>query len=128
MDIQTATTSTLAKQDANSGLQIRQSQQAQPELDPRGTINAVEESAKKENAKEQPTEKQLEELASNMSDMMSMMRKGLAFRVDDHSGTSVVSVLDVDSGEVLRQIPSEEALELAAKLTEVTGLLMKTEA
>ncbi|MCL2913120.1 flagellar protein FlaG [Shewanella corallii] len=127
MDIQTATTSTLAKQDA-SGIQVKQSQQMQPELDPRGTINAVEESAKKENAKEQPTEKQLEDLATNMSDMMSMMRKGLAFRVDDSSGTSVVSVLDVESGEVLRQIPSEEALELAAKLTEVTGLLMKTEA
>lgn len=127
MDIQTATTSTLAKQDA-SGIQVKQSQQMQPELDPRGTINAVEESAKKENAKEQPTEKQLEDLATNMSDMMSMMRKGLAFRVDDSSGTSVVSVLDVESGEVLRQIPSEEALELAAKLTEVTGLLMKAEA
>ncbi len=127
MDIQTATTSTLAKQDA-SGIQVKQSQQMQPELDPRGTINAVEESAKKENAKEQPTEKQLEDLATNMSDMMSMMRKGLAFRVDDNSGTSVVSVLDVESGEVLRQIPSEEALELAEKLTEVTGLLMKTEA
>ncbi|MCL1036489.1 flagellar protein FlaG [Shewanella submarina] len=127
MDIQTATTSTLAKQDA-SGIQVKQSHQMQPELDPRGTINAVEESAKKENAKEQPTEKQLEDLATNMSDMMSMMRKGLAFRVDDSSGTSVVSVLDVESGEVLRQIPSEEALELAAKLTEVTGLLMKTEA
>ena len=63
-----------------------------------------------------------------MSDTASMMRKGLAFRVDDSSGANVVSVLDVDSGEVLRQIPSEEALELAAKLTEATGILMKTEA
>lgn len=127
MDIQTATSSTLAKPDI-SGTQVKQSQHTNPELDPRGTINAVEESAKQEESKQQPSQKQLEDLATNMSDMMSMMRKGLAFRVDDSSGASVVSVMDVESGEVLRQIPSEEALELAAKLTEVTGLLMKTEA
>ncbi|MGI2259497.1 flagellar protein FlaG [Shewanella sp. GXUN23E] len=127
MEIQTNTSSTLAKQDL-SGTQVKHSQLATPELNPRGTINAVEVTEKKEEAKPKPSEKQLEELAANMSDMMSLMRKGLAFRVDDSSGANVVSVMDVDSGEVIRQIPSEEALELAAKLSEVTGLLMKTEA
>ncbi len=60
--------------------------------------------------------------------MMSVMRKGLAFKIDEHSGTNVVSVMDIESGDLIRQIPNEEALKLARKLTEVTGLLMKTEA
>ncbi len=60
--------------------------------------------------------------------MMSMMRKGLAFKVDEKSGQAVVTVLDKDTGDVIRQMPSEEALALAEKLSEVTGLLMKTEA
>ncbi|HDS1211058.1 flagellar biosynthesis protein FlaG [Shewanella algae] len=71
---------------------------------------------------------QLQQVAEELSNTMSMMRKGLAFKVDESSGTHVVSVMDVESGDVIRQIPSEEALELAAKLSEVAGLLMKTEA
>ncbi|MBV7314784.1 flagellar protein FlaG [Shewanella sp. NIFS-20-20] len=70
----------------------------------------------------------LQKVVEDMTSMMSVMRKGLAFRVDDTSGRSVVSVMDVDSGNVIRQIPSEEALDLAQKLSDVTGLLMKTEA
>ncbi|MGI2148321.1 flagellar protein FlaG [Shewanella baltica] len=70
----------------------------------------------------------LNQVATNLSDMMSMMRKGLAFKVDETSGQAVVTVLDRDTGDVIRQMPSEEALALAEKLSEVTGLLMKTEA
>lgn len=71
---------------------------------------------------------QLNQVATDLSDMMSMMRKGLAFKVDETSGQAVVTVLDRDTGDVIRQMPSEEALALAEKLSEVTGLLMKTEA
>lgn len=37
----------------------------------------------------------------------------LKFRVDSDAGRVVVQVLDLQSGEVLRQIPREEALQLA---------------
>jgi uncharacterized FlaG/YvyC family protein len=37
----------------------------------------------------------------------------LKFRVDSDAGRVVVQVLDAQSGEVLRQIPREEALTLA---------------
>ncbi len=37
----------------------------------------------------------------------------LKFRVDTDAGRVVVQVLDTQSGEVLRQIPREEALQLA---------------
>lgn len=67
-------------------------------------------------------------VTDELNDMMSLMRKGLAFRVDEDSGQSVVSVMDVASGDVIRQIPNEEALELAQKLAEVAGFLLKTEA
>lgn len=40
----------------------------------------------------------------------------LEFRIDEDSGRVVVSVLDRGSGEVLRQIPSEEALRIARHL------------
>lgn len=39
----------------------------------------------------------------------------------------VVKVIDVKTGDLIRQIPNEEALDMAKKLNEVAGLLMKTE-
>ncbi|MAA76329.1 MAG: hypothetical protein CMN28_16685 [Salinisphaeraceae bacterium] len=42
----------------------------------------------------------------------------LQFRVDDKTEKLVVSVVDRNSGEVLRQIPSEEMLALAEQLNE----------
>lgn len=84
--------------------------------------------AKEQEQKAEAEKEQLAAIAEEMSTMMSMMQKGLEFRVDESSGQPVVSVLDIASGDVIRQIPSEEALKIAQKLSEVTGLLMKTEA
>lgn len=81
-----------------------------------------------ERLSKQEQQEELNAVAQEMSNMMSVMRKGLDFRVDDKSGEAVVSVMDVESGDIIRQIPSEEALKLAQKMSEVTGLLMKTEA
>ncbi|MCU7372959.1 flagellar protein FlaG [Paucibacter sp. O1-1] len=53
--------------------------------------------------------------------------KGLKFSVDDDSGKRVIKVQDIESGDIIRQIPSEEALQLAQKISEVSGVLMKIE-
>ncbi|WP_082972216.1 MULTISPECIES: flagellar protein FlaG [unclassified Shewanella] len=71
---------------------------------------------------------ELTEVTDDLNDMASIMRKGLAFKVDDDSGKNVISVMDIDSGDVIRQIPNEEALELSKKLAEVAGILLNTEA
>ena len=48
----------------------------------------------------------------------------LRFRVDPEAGQVVVSVVDAETGDVLRQIPSEEALAIAKSLAETgTGIV-----
>lgn len=48
----------------------------------------------------------------------------LRFRVDPDSDQVVVSVVDARTGDVLRQIPSEEALAIAKSLAETgTGIV-----
>jgi len=91
-------------------------------------VSTVEQSTEQSAAENEQNPGKLTQVVSELSDMMSMMRKGLAFKVDENSGQAVVTVLDRDTGDVIRQMPSEEALKLAEKLSEVTGLLMKTEA
>lgn len=71
---------------------------------------------------------ELDVLAAELTDAISPMRTGLAFKVDELSGQPIVSVMDIDSGDVIRQIPNEDALELAKNLAEVAGFLLKTEA
>ncbi|MCL1141696.1 flagellar protein FlaG [Shewanella gaetbuli] len=69
----------------------------------------------------------LEVVANDLADMVALMQKGLKFSVDEDSGKQVIKVQDIESGDIIRQIPSEEALKLAEKLSEVSGILMKIE-
>ena len=56
------------------------------------------------------------------------MQRSINFALDDSSGRVVVKVTDSGSGDVIRQIPSEEALQMAENLSEVRSLLFKAEA
>ncbi|RYV02646.1 flagellar biosynthesis protein FlaG [Shewanella sp. OPT22] len=81
----------------------------------------VEEAAKAENIGA------LESTANELTEMMALSHKSIQFQVNDDSGKTVISVTDTSSGEVIRQIPSEEAIKLAEKFAEISGLLLKTE-
>lgn len=49
---------------------------------------------------------------------------GLQFHVDKESGRSVIQVLDVESGEIVRQIPPEEVLTFLHQFDEGKGLIL----
>lgn len=98
------------------------------ELKGDAAVSTIEQTIAQDGVDNEFNPAKLTQIATELSDMMSMMRKGLAFKVDEKSGQAVVTVLDKDTGDIIRQMPSEEALALAEKLSEVTGLLMKTEA
>jgi len=49
----------------------------------------------------------------------------LRFSIDDDSGRTVVSVVDGESGTVLRQMPTEEALRVSKALDQALGNLIK---
>ena len=108
--------------------QVKATTPESTELERRATIQAVDKAEKESQAQPKASQEDMQQLVDDLSDMMSVMRKGLAFKIDESSGKNIVSVMDVDSGDIIRQIPNEEAIKLAQKLSEVTGLLMKTEA
>ncbi|MND30695.1 flagellar protein FlaG [compost metagenome] len=70
----------------------------------------------------------VEAAASSIQEFVQTIRRNLNFNVDDRSGRVVVQVTDSESGEVIRQIPSEDALKLAESLSEMRSLLFKAEA
>lgn len=62
---------------------------------------------------------------AKVQDFVQVVQRDLKFSVDEDSGRTIVTVLDSDSGEVIRQIPPERILQIAENLEEVNGLLFR---
>lgn len=60
----------------------------------------------------------LNEAIARIQDYVQDTRRSLEFRLDDSTGITVVSVYDLTTQELIRQIPSEEAVTLAQKLNQ----------
>lgn len=48
----------------------------------------------------------------------------ISFTVDKDTGDTIIQILDRETNEVIRQIPPNEMLRLAARLSEIIGLLI----
>jgi flagellar protein FlaG len=85
------------------------------------TVNAVK------GAAAAPTLEQVEQAVSKLNKSPQAQSQGLEFSIDSDTKRTVVKVVDQSTKEVLRQIPSPEALEIAKSLesSENKGLLIK---
>jgi len=71
------------------------------------------------------TTEQINEAVKAINKTIQNTSQNLEFSVDGGEGSVVVKVVDQQTKEVLRQIPSEEALEIAKSLDKLQGLLIK---
>ncbi|WP_299074849.1 flagellar protein FlaG [uncultured Paraglaciecola sp.] len=62
---------------------------------------------------------QIDSAISQISEFVQSNNRQLNFSVDEGSNKQVVRVTDASSGEVIRQIPSEEVLKLSERLKEL---------
>ena len=53
-----------------------------------------------------------EKSVDGLNDLLSTATRDLTFSIDDSTGTTVLRVTNVESGDLIRQIPNEEALHL----------------
>lgn len=58
----------------------------------------------------------------------SASARKLSFKVDDESGQMFVEITDQSSGEVIRQLPSEEVLRLHKNMEDLVGILLNKQA
>lgn len=63
-----------------------------------------------------------------LNDTMRAKAQGLEFTIDDDSKRLVVKVVDQQTKEVIRQVPSQEVLEIAKALDRAQGLLIRQQA
>ncbi len=77
---------------------------------------------------EEPQRMALEKAVTDIREFVQATQRNLDFSIDDTTGKVVVKVIATDSGEVIRQIPSETALKLAQNLSDASSLLFEAKA
>jgi flagellar protein FlaG len=91
---------------------------------------ALAESQQQQNAPPNPLDPEtLQKAVERLNKtVQSSMSTNLVFSVDAETDITVVKVVDKTTGEVIRQIPSEEALAIAKSIGDLQGLVVRDKA
>lgn len=73
-------------------------------------------------------EKSLKAAVKLLNDQMSSRDQGLTFSYDDSTNSPVVTVRNLESGQVIKQIPSVDLLRLAHRMDDLKGILYNAKA
>ena len=73
---------------------------------------------KSQEENESPKNDDFDNLAKKLNEHVQSVHRELEFSVDKASGKTVIKVIDLETKEVIRQIPGDEALKVAKKLNE----------
>ena len=66
---------------------------------------------------------ELEPVVNQLNEFMAESQRSLSFSVDDSSGQVVVRVVDVETNELIRQMPGEDMLRFKQQFAAIVGML-----
>lgn len=87
------------------------------------SVKSVEAKLAEKSAEQSETQKMndpeaMQDVVAKLNDHVQNIERKLDFQMDEDSGRTVVKVFDKETEELIRQIPNEEALELARNLSD----------
>ncbi len=65
-----------------------------------------------------PSQQELSAAVAELNSQLQTVERNLQFSIDDASGQTVVKVLNSETKELIRQIPSEELLRISERIKE----------
>ena len=71
-----------------------------------------------------PSRGEVQEAADRLNQALDSFNRDLAIPVHEESGKLVVEVTDPGTGEVVRQIPAEQVLEVEESIDKIVGLFV----
>ena len=63
----------------------------------------------------------------NLKDAGDIFKRRLDFKIDEATNRIMVKVIDTETNKVVKEIPPEQLVRLAAKIQEMVGLLVDEE-
>ena len=82
----------------------------------------------KPSAQKETDPDELQKSVEKIQKFVNLAACDMEFSIDEESGRTVVKVIDRETKDVIRQIPSQEALDLAQALDKLQGLLIRQKA
>jgi flagellar protein FlaG len=79
-------------------------------------------------ATSQPTREVVAKAAADIQQFVQSMGRNLSFSVDEVSGYHVVRVVNPSTGELVRQLPSDELLKIARDFERLNNVLVSQRA
>jgi flagellar protein FlaG len=70
----------------------------------------------------------IESVTRQIDSYLRSINKSLQFRLDETTGQMVVSICDAETGEVIRQVPGEEALRIAQRIEDQLSAMLDEKA
>jgi flagellar protein FlaG len=94
------------------------------------TLNAATNTVQQAQQVEKPevSPEKLQAAVEKMNELMQSGNRSLRFSVDDTADRVVVKVMDLETEEVVRQIPTEETLKFSEFLEGMVGLIFDEKA
>lgn len=80
-------------------------------------------------AEQHPSSEKLKGMVDNINRVLKLANRNLEFSVDESTSKQVVKLVDSDTGDLIRQFPSEEMLAISHAIDQVSqGLLLRQKA
>jgi flagellar protein FlaG len=79
-------------------------------------------------ATSQPSREVVAKAAADIQQFVQSMGRNLSFSVDETTGYNVVRVVNPNTGELVRQLPSEELLKIARDFQRLNNVLVSQRA
>lgn len=93
-----------------------------------GAVQALSSSAASGQGKSAPDKEELAQATEKISKLVATFASELNFSIDEDLGVPIVKVIDKHTDKVIRQIPTEEVLEMSKNLDKLVGVLYQSKA
>jgi len=73
---------------------------------------------------EQDLEDEVRESVKDVNEIVDKVKEGLSFQIHEDTEKIMVKVVDLNTDEVIKELPPEEMLDLQARIHEMVGILI----
>lgn len=78
----------------------------------------------KDEYSEQELEDEVRESVKDVNEIVDKVKEGLSFQIHEDTEKMMVKVVDLNTDEVIKELPPEEMLDLQARIHEMVGILI----
>ena len=110
------------------GSYVQQHQPVSDEKSVRGKDSNVAGDLQPSSPAPTPTREQVEQAAARITDVLRGTTSRLEIDIDPDLHKAVIKIRNGESGEIIRQIPTQELLDLAKSINEPKGFLVSERA